>query len=199
MLKRIVLTLLAFYAIMIGKTVDEYLQELKSLSDTQSAFLVASYVAGKEHDLGYTLASIVWKESSFGKFLINKKDGKYGSFGLAQILLQTALKRNNINPKDKKARDQLINRLITDHKFNLTEAIKELLYWKKQYKNVKKSRWWYLHMVASYNAGWKGFKSKSGERYFKDISKRTKALKIFFKNKKYWNNFLRKYQTDISK
>lgn len=184
---------------MVGKTVDDYLLELRGLSDTQSAFLVAAYIQGKKYDLAYTLTSIVWKESSFGKFLINKRDGKYGSFGLAQILLQTALRRNNMNPNSKKAREAMINKLITDHSFNLSEATKELLFWKDHYKNVKKSRWWYLHMVASYNAGWKGYKSKSGKAYFKDISKRTKALKIFFKNKKYWNNFLRKYQPDITK
>lgn len=198
MLKRIILALLLFTCMLVGKTVDDYLRELRGLTDTQSAFLVASYIEGKKNDLGFTLASIVWKESSFGRCLINKRDGKYGSFGLAQILLQTALRRNKVDPNNRKAREQMINKLITDHTFNLREATKELLYWRKQYRDIKKSKWWYLHMVASYNAGWRGFKSSSGESYFKDISKRTKALKIFFKNKKYWNNFLRRYQSDIA-
>lgn len=190
---RFMLGILFMLTALNSKTVDDYLSELRKLTDSQSAFLVAGYEYGKKYDLGYTLASIIWKESSFGNSLVNKKDGKYGSFGLAQILLQTSMSRNGVNPKNRKAVEKLVNRLITDHVFNLQEATAELLYWKKYYKETRKSKWWYTHMVASYNAGWRGYKSNQGKAYYDDIKKRNAALKIFLKQKKYWNKFLKKY------
>lgn len=159
---------------------EKYYNELKKLDKEQLGNLIVAYYVGDHEDLGLVLASIVWKESSFGKHLINSADGKYGSFGLAQVLLQTAMKRTNA--KSKKAREELRLRLITDPKFNLQMAMKELLYWKHQYQVKKKSAFWLTHMVASYNNGWKGYEG-AGKRYADDAKVRRRALVRFFKDK----------------
>lgn len=150
---------------------SSYIKELDKMSETQASYLVASYYAGDKIGMGLSLAGIVWKESNFGKYIVNSKDGKYGSFGLAQILLTTAMKRNNV--KGKQAREELKLRLMTDHAFNLKQAVNELRYWKEYYTG--KTKYVTLRTVASYNAGWKGYSGK-GKEYSNDVKIRRLAI-----------------------
>lgn len=171
-----------------------YVKELDKMSQTQVSFLVASYYAGEEINMGLTLAGIVWKESNFGKYIVNSADGKYGSFGLAQILLQTSMSRHNV--KSSIEREALKLRLITDHAFNLKEAVTELRYWKNYYKG--KTKFLTLRTVASYNSGWKGYTGK-GKLYSDDVRLRRKALAIWLSKKSNVKKFksLSKYLTEI--
>lgn len=156
--------------------IRQYARSLEKLSTEQYITLVLAYRKGAELGMGLLLTAIVWKESSFGIRTVNTRDGKNGSFGIAQILLDTAVKRNNV--KTKEERERLKFRLLTNPDFNLDQALKELMFWKEFYKK-KKIKQWRLYTVASYNAGRKSYDSPLGQKYANDIAIRIEALKVF--------------------
>lgn len=198
-MRKILIIMMIFTSITLGatKSVYRYVQELKGLTEQQALVLVFAFESGVREDLSLTLASIVWKESSFGQNTINDNDGKYGSFGLAQILLSTSASRHNV--KTKRGLKRLRLKLLNDHNFNLSEAVAELTYWRKVYKN-NGSKYWFTLMLASYNAGWKGIRSSKGKAYAQDVLQRIKALKAFFSDERNFKNskpLARKYFMDI--
>ncbi len=66
------------------------MRELDNLSDKQKLVLLHGYVTGK--DTGYdVLPAIAWKESGFGKKVINSKDGYSGSFGVYKYIFSISL------------------------------------------------------------------------------------------------------------
>lgn len=96
-------------------------------TDEQKALLQLAYDTGKPHDLGYTLAAIVWREAFVGSYIVrvNGNDGKHGSFGITQVQLTTAMsltKEDNIW----RAKQNLVIRLMTDDLFSLHLSIKKL-------------------------------------------------------------------------
>lgn len=169
--------LLLSLVLSLGHAERNYLKELHNLDHDQYKVLIDSLSYGKSYDLGYTLAAIAWKESHFGKYKVNQSDGEYGSYGVYHILLDTALRRENIKDTGYINRHTLKLKLITDNSVNAAHALTELNYWKKYHKGS------YKKMVASYNAGWKSTKSNYGYRYYKDISKRVKVLKSYLPSK----------------
>lgn len=180
-----------------AKSVESYYEDLTKITRNQSFLLAAAYYSGRNDDLGLTLAAIIWKESSFGVKMTNSKDGKFGSFGVAQILLETAMVRNNV--KTKKQRRELKLRLISDVSFNLEQAILELKYWKKQYKDIRKNRYWFSMMLASYNAGWRSYNHPKGKAYSDDVKKRIKALKLYFKRTTKFDKVAKEHLLDIQR
>lgn len=166
-----------FYGETRAEKIDRYVRYLETMSQEQKMLLAASYRSGARKGLGITQAAIVWKESGFGKILINESDGLLGSFGLGQILLTTSANRHKVKTKEGLAR--LRERLVTDHVFNLNESLTELVTWRKIHQS-KRSDWW-IYMVASYNAGHKSYTSKAGKRYADDVNIRVLALKKYFK------------------
>lgn len=152
---------------------NKYYKELENLSSEQIAILFDSYYHGKEHDLELTLAAIAWKESSFGKFKVNSKDGKYGSFSSYQIKLDTHAKANNIEEFAHIIEEA--SKLLHDNDYAAQVAIKNLLYWKER-------RSTYSGMLASYNAGNKGLKNPKGRAYANDVKLRVKVLSDFIKD-----------------
>lgn len=184
-MKKLLVCILFLMNITLAKTVEDYVQELRNLTQEQYLILAQTYMYGKRSDLAITLTAIVWKESSFGKHLANSKDGKYGSFGLGQILLETAMARHGY--KTDSQRRKLKYRLMTDSLFNLKQAVIELKYWKKIYKDRKD--WdWLRKMIASYNTGWKGRNSIKGKKYSDDVNLRMRALRVFFQTTKEFKN-----------
>lgn len=171
-----------FVTSLYSRSVDAYVTELKNLDKNQSMTMVMSYWTGVKSDFGLTLMAIVWKESSFGKNLSNTRDGKYGSFGVGQILLETAMRR--LNKTSKADRKDVKMKLLTDTAFNLKLAMEELTYWRKYHKDKKKRKYWLTCVIASYNAGWKSVYSSKGKEYAKDVLVRIKALKKYFKTTK---------------
>lgn len=178
-MKRILVVLMLLLTVTLsGKTVDDYVRELKQLNKQQYLILSLAYSIGRKSDLELTLTAIVWKESSFGKQIANTKDGKYGSFGVGQILLETAMSRNGYKSNDERLKLKM--QLLTDNVFNLEQAVKELLYWKSIYKDRMNHYDWLRLTVASYNAGWRTVKSPKGKRYADDVMLRIKAIRKFF-------------------
>lgn len=201
-MKKIFVLFFFFVTLLYGNKVDDYVKELRNLDKNQSMNLVMSYWVGKPNDFALTLMAIVWKESNFGKYQSNTRDGKYGSFGLGQILLETAMARMNV--KSDKDRRALKMKLLTDNAFNLRLAMKELMYWKNIHKVKKKRKYWLTCTIASYNAGWKSVYSEKGKAYSKDVLIRIKALKKFFKTTKTFKHkvtveHMKEIQSDIRK
>lgn len=145
--------------------------------------MALAYRIGSRNGYGLLLTAIIWKESSFGVKLINRKDGKNGSYGVAQILLETAMVRNNVSTSEEIRKLRM--RLLTDHIFNLKEAVKELKFWNEYHKVRKKRKQWRLYTVASYNAGYKSYNSSKGKAYANDIAVRIEALKKFLDRDKF--------------
>ena len=160
------------------KLVDLYVQELEELDEEQLELMLRVYSLGGEHGLGYTLVTIAWKESDFGKYNINLSDGKYGSYGVFQIRLDYALKRNNIKTKWK--RDRFAEKLLNDLEFSTNEAVKVLNFWINHHKKNTKKGQRLLNVFASYNAGYK-HGGKKGAQYGKDSIRRFKAVQKYFK------------------
>ncbi len=155
-----------------------YMKELDSLSPKQKAVLIQSFRTGAKHNLGYTLASMGWKESDFGLHKINMRDGRHtahpGSFGTFQQMLSEAMKLPEI--KHKYTASQVKHRLLTDEKFAMDIALNHLKMWESHWENKHVSNT-YRYMVASYNCGCNGARSSKGNCYAEDIILRTKVMK----------------------
>lgn len=159
--------------------INRYYKQLERLDTKQLKIMIFSYQMGKEHDLGYSLAAIAWKESNFGKFLINLQDGEMGSYGVYHILLQYAVARNKI--KSDWDISRYAEQLVFDNELCANEAISELLFWLKYHKRHN-NKW--RRMFASYNAGTYGIDTAKGKLYADDAVHRVRALEKFFKDKK---------------
>lgn len=184
-MRKLLIFYFSFVMFLFSSTVDKYVKELHQLTKEQSNIMALSYWAGKPDNFGLTLMAIVWKESSFGVHTSNSKDGGYGSFGIAQILLETAMRRLHVDIRNRKS---LKLKLLTDPVFNLHLAIQELNYWKRIYKHERKSKFWYTLTLASYNAGWKNVTNPKGKAYAEDVINRIRALRKYFQYTKVFNH-----------
>lgn len=156
--------------------VNNYYKQLTYLSKDQLKVMLYSYNAGKEFDLGFSLAAIAWKESNFGQYLMNLSDGSSGAFGVYQILLEYAAARNKIKSNWDKSR--YAERLMLDIELCANEAIAELIFWRKYH--AKHSNSW-RRMLASYNAGTNGINTVAGKMYSDDAVHRVRALEMYFR------------------
>lgn len=152
-----------------------YLEELERLDQKQKEILYLAYSNGAEKGLGLTLAAIAWKESQFGKFMLNVTDGKYGSYGPYHVVLDYALVRNNVKTSWEKSR--LAEKLLYNMEFSSKEALSVLSYWAKRFKN-KDNPWRWT--VAAYNNGNKSLTTTKGLNYVNDIAIRVKTIEKYF-------------------
>ncbi len=153
----------------------KYIDILNNLSSKQIEVLKDAYNCGLNDDLSLTLIAIAWKESYLGLAVINPRDGKFGSFGAYHLLLQNVLLREGLRATYSNIY-KTRNKILDDSEFSCKYALVELNFWHKKYKGNKG---WYRKMIASYNAGHRGIRSKRGRRYADDIIKRVQTLKIY--------------------
>jgi len=146
-------------------------KEIDSLSKKQYTNLIWVYKQGKKYDLELTLTAIAWQESAFGKYPINLSDP---SGGLFHNLLGSVCYRLELTPNQWN-QSRILERLIRDKEFALQQAIAELHYWKGYWK-VRNKRYLWKYMISSYNGGHKG-----NIRYYRNIVKKVKYLKRYFK------------------
>lgn len=87
--------------------------------------LAASY--GEPYDYKKTLAAIVVQESFVGEYVVrvNSGDGKYGSYGVTHILLESAMWLEG-EDSSWKAKSKIVPRLINDDLYALQLAVKKL-------------------------------------------------------------------------
>ena len=109
----------------------------------QQKLIKKAYNHGLPHDLGYTLAAIAIQESFVGKHIVrlNNKDGKYGSYGVTHILLETAMYLEGYS-NTWRARAELVPKLIGSDEYSMDLSISKL--------NRHKERGW-IGMVRKYN------------------------------------------------
>jgi hypothetical protein len=155
----------------------KYLKELEKLTTEQKEVLYLAYSAGAEKGYGLTLAAIAWKESQFGKFMLNITDGRHGSYGPFHVLLDYAIIRHNVTSSWGKSR--LAEKLVYDMEFSSKEALDVLTYYHDRFK--KKDNPW-KWAVAAYNNGNKALTTEKGMKYVLDIALRVLTLKDYFTN-----------------
>jgi hypothetical protein len=96
-----------------------------------------------------TLAGIVMQESFVGVHIVknNPSDGKYGSYGITHILLETAMWLEK-ETSYLRARDVIFSKLVEDDMYALSLAVKKL-------DSVHKGNW--MNTWAAYNGGSKNY------------------------------------------
>lgn len=153
----------------------KYLEELEKLTTEQKEVLYLAYSAGAEKGYGLTLAAIAWKESQFGKYMLNVTDGKNGSYGPYHVLLDYAIIRHKVTTNWGKSR--LAEKLVYDMEFSSSEALDVLTYYHERFK--KKNNPW-KWAVAAYNNGHKSLTTSKGKKYAEDIALRVVTLMKYF-------------------
>lgn len=129
--------------------------------------LQKAYDHGEPQGLGYTMAAIVWKESSAG-LKLSRKDGEHwsmNSYGPFHILLKTAKKRRGCSTWNCSG---VKRKLMNDFQYSADLATEELEYWNQRLGSYRKA-------FAAYNAGnaWSG---RAGSTYSKDIRNKIQYL-----------------------
>lgn len=142
----------------------------KILDKQQMTVVRQAYALGIPHDLGYSLAAIVWQESGAGKWLINVQEHSYGPF---QINLKTAIRRTGDGLLSPFQQNVLATSLL-DLRFASTYAIQELEYWQSVHGREHWRSIW-----ASYNGGWR-YGSPLPQRYADNIINKIALLKNCF-------------------
>lgn len=156
--------------------IQSYMKELDQLDDNQRDVMIKAYLAGEPDNLGYSMVVIAWKESRFGKYMMNLSDGKHGSFGVYHILLDYSLIRNNVTTAW--GRSRLAERLINDFEFASTEALYVLKYYLARHKNKDVNK--YYFMFTSYNGGTNALNNKQAQAYGQDSLLRLAAVQRYF-------------------
>lgn len=134
---------------------------------TEQQFLLQkAHDIGKEHNLSETLAAIVKQESFVGDHVIrfNNKDGKYGSYGITHINLETAMWLEKID-NAWKAKAELAPYLMYSDDYAMELAIRKL-------KTKEKLGW--QKMVRSYNGN---VNSKMTLAYLNNIQKHVREFR----------------------
>lgn len=142
----------------------------KRLDGRQMSVVREAHSLGLPHNLGYSLAAIVWQESNAGKWLINVHEHSYGPF---QINLATAIRRTGSGKLGPFQQNVLATNLL-DLYFSSTYAIQELEYW----QSVHGLTAW-RNIYASYNGGWSYAKALP-QRYAENIIAKMRMLKGCF-------------------
>lgn len=145
----------------------------EGLSQDQLGVLHSSYNAGKQYDLGETLATIALKESSAGKHLINPFTGDYGVY---QGNYKTIC--NQAHVKDI-ACSMEVQRVVSDINTAQKHALETLIYWKNYY-DARISVNNYQMMVRSYHSGFSPF-SKDADNYWEKFRVDYKIIKTCIK------------------
>lgn len=156
--------------------INEYVKQLNKLSKEQKSILNDILNLDLDKGMELEMATIAWKESNFGVWMVNITDGKHGSFGIYHIRLDYALVRNKITSSWQKSR--YAERLLYDFELSSNEAVTLLNYWKNYYRHKAQSQEELLiYMFSSYNGGYK--LSNQALEYGYDAILRLEALKIF--------------------
>jgi hypothetical protein len=130
----------------------------------QSYLVAKAYYTGLPKDMGYTLAAIVIQESFVGRYVIraNNTDGRYGSYGITHVMLDTAMWLEGYN-NSWKAKAEILPRLISDDDYALELALKKL-------HSVKSETWW--STWAKYNGS-----GTMAQEYARKIGAHIKMIK----------------------
>lgn len=155
-------------------TVKQYLKELENLNASQKEVMMKAYVAGTTSGYGMLVPAIAWKESFFGKYMINVHDGKYGSFGPYHVRLDTYAKYKNVI--NSFSISVLASQFVTDLEFSTRVAVEYLNMFSNHRHTTNTPT---FDTAAKYNGGGLGYKKLQSMRYALDVLCRMKALEIY--------------------
>lgn len=137
----------------------------QSLNVKQKGIMFAVFNKSKEFNLQYTLTSIAWVESHFGKYKINLDDPSCGIFHIVPKTLSNSHWEQS----------RICERLIKSFNFSYSIALKRFLYFYNYYRSKgysKKISW--KRAICSYNSGWNW---RKGLKYYKKVIKTIKILR----------------------
>ena len=137
-----------------------------------------SYDRGKPHDLGLTMATIAFQESTAGKHLINAVTGDYGVY---QGNWKTICEQSGVRHLTFSCNKE-IELVLSDINVAADHAIETLTWWDNYYhkrKNVK-TKHVFEKTIRSYNAGFSP-KSKNGTKYWNKFKTNLNIIKTCIK------------------
>lgn len=146
-----------------------------NLTKQQKEYAQLIYEVGYEHTLSLTLIAISWEESRLGLVQENRSDGKYGSYGLMHILLETYMNLYKIKNTPEN-RERVKENLKKYPNINIDAAI-TILYHFRDYFAPKNSNdivhldeitRIYSSMIKAYNCGY-NIKRPACDRYYKNV------------------------------
>lgn len=133
---------------------------------------------GEKHGYPYIFPAIVWKESSAGLFMVNKRGGAYGPF---QNRLKTVLSRYKQENLDKtsshyeKMKGVLKEKLLKDFNFAANEALKEIKFWERVHTK-KGNTPINMYILRSYFGGY-SYNNEAAKKYADDVLHKAQYLK----------------------
>lgn len=145
-------------------------QPCPSLNEKQKTVLQQSYNLGKPYDLGYTLATIAFKESSAGVYLINAMTSDYGIF---QGNVRTVCSQAGVYHTPFQCNLE-IQRIINSIDIAAKHAIETLTYWRNYHQKRSEYAMVYENMIRSYNAG---FNFQHADEYWNTFQKNFHMIK----------------------
>ena len=160
MMKTLVPTLLLAMSISLPVVASPVCDEQFSMKQLHT--MTSAYTAGKKYNLEYTLAAIVWQESSAGLYN-SRKGSKFLVKSPFHILLKTAYNREGC--KTDVCRTIVRNRLKYDFDYAAQHAVDELAFWSRPGVT-------WNSMLAHYNGGY-----SPNHNYPKLISSKIRYLK----------------------
>jgi len=118
--------------------------EWEAMSTHQKMNILTTYKKAEPFNMGYTMASILWQESSAYRYNVSVHDPSCGGFHTS---LRSVSNRHDL-PHGGFHYNKLCQRLLNDREFAFSEALAELKYW----HNVHRGDW--FKIWGSYNGGW---------------------------------------------
>ena len=134
------------------------------MTEAQRSAILSDYYYGKKYNVGWTLASINWAESSGCKYQIYKQ--QYGCYHqhIIYYLLDYSLKDNRYT------KSYYATKLVTDKEFARLTAVNKLLKLKMQYRTWHRT-------IGAYN----GTSNLTTNKYQRRIYKYMRFLKKIIK------------------
>ena len=153
---------LVFVLVMVAST-QVRANECPTFTHEQDVLIRKAHAIGDYHDLGYTLAAIVWKESIVGSYIvrINVSDGTMGSFGVGQVLLTTAMELTG-ETNTWRAKSHLAKHLINHD----VDALRMSLAYLTKHDHLG-----YRNMIVKYNGA-----GPAARKYGLDVVSRVRTL-----------------------
>jgi len=145
-------------------------QECPVFTPEQNVLIHKAIAIGNSHNLGLTLAGIVWKESIVGQYIvrINATDGSWGSYGVGNMLLTTAMEMTG-EDNYWRAKAVLAPTLINDDVTALRMS--------RDYLNRHADLGW-RGMIAKYNG-----EGSAAQAYMNDVVDRVVTIRECFVEK----------------
>jgi len=163
-MKKIIITFMLIFGLVVNGLCAS---NFNDLNGKQKQLLQWAYEHGKEYNIGYTLAAIMWQESFVGDKIV-KVNLQDPSAGLWHKNVMYACKEHDIDPNGLNL-NKMAQKLINDDEFAMLIAMADIMMWLEKRDGDWFSAW------ASYNGGGY-YDSQKAQNYAKNINKKVSIL-----------------------